>query len=280
MAIFTISCCACSCIVEFKYKSRFDRANKKNYICLLCRHKLSIINKTRSCPKCGVDIVCQSPSSRNRAEKKGSNCKNCCSNQIPNAFSDLQLEIVNGLLLGDGSIPDTKRPYKRLSVTRQIKDRGYMFWHYEIMQDFFGTPPKYFKSYHNKAKKFYEGYACRTKSGKLFQVYRNKWYVNGKKIVPKDIVITPYVLLVWFLDDGCIIKKSNHLTIKFATDGFSKEDTEFLAHLLLKTFNIELGIYKNGNGFILKGSTKPAKKIIDIIEPIFPLCMIRKKTWI
>lgn len=281
MENFILSCKLCNNSTDFKWKSKFDRVNKKNFVCPSCKRKIILENKTRTCPKCHDKIVHQSPSAKIKAEKKQAICKKCRSNQIPNEFSLFQKEILNGLLLGDGSIPNNNRLYPRLSVTRQLKDKEYLYWQFNNLKDFYGTEPKYFRSYHARAQKYYEGYSCRTKSGKVFKEYRDKWYnKSGKKIVPRDLSITPYTLLVWFLDDGCIIKKSdNNLSVKFSTDSFKKSDVIFLQKLLNKTYDTQLKVYKNGNGFILKGSTNSVRKLIAVIDPIFLKCMFRKKTW-
>jgi hypothetical protein len=231
-----------------------------------------------------MEITYQSPSSKERAIEQNSICKNCRSNQIPSKLSYEQEQILNGLMLGDGCIVYPRKygsNYPRLTITRQLEDKEYLFWQYNVFKEFYGTEPKYFKSYHNKAEKFYEGYSSRTKSGEIFKLIRQAWYDNnGKKIIPKNLKITPLVLLIWFLDDGCIITKSeNNLIIKFATDGFSYDDVYFLKTHLNDSYQINLNIYKNGNGFILKGSTIAAKMIISIIDPIFILCMNRKRTW-
>lgn len=279
---FIAICTACGSDKDFKYKSKFDRIDKLTFLCQVCRKNKSLQSKIRKCPQCNFDIKYQSPFAKARAEKQNSVCKNCKSNQIPDKFSSFQEEIINGLLLGDGSISHNKRLYPRLSISRQLQDKNYIYWHYKVFKDFYGTEPKYFKSYHNKAKKFYEGYACRTKSGKLFKELQNKWYSkNRKKTIPSDLKITPYTLLIWFLDDGCVVKKSNNnLIIKFSTDGFNKRDVKRLSKILFNDTGAQLNIYKNGNGFILKGSTQVTNKIISLIDPIFLDCMNRKRTWL
>lgn len=119
-----------------------------------------------------------------------------------------------------------------------------------------------------------------TLSGKVFKDLHNKWYENGKKIVPKDLELNPITILVWFLDDGCICKKSKtNLVVKFSTDGFNESNVLFLRKILQDYINETMNIFKNGSGFILKGSTKAAKSIIQIIEPIYLDCMNRKAVW-
>jgi hypothetical protein len=273
----------CGVEKHFKYKSKFILYEGKQYFCSSCKKKNSLNTRTRSCPKCTRSITHQSPNAAHRAKELNSICKNCKSNQIPEILSEEQQQILNGLMLGDGSIvfPHKKRSgHPRLSITRQIQDKDYLFWQYEIFKNFYGTPPKYNKFYHNKVDKYYENFACRTKTGQVFTDYYNKWYLNKKKIVPQDLELTPLTILIWFLDDGCVVKSSeNGLTIKFSTDGFTKSDTNHLAVLLESFIHEKINVYKNGSGFILKAATLAAIKIIKIIDPIFPNCMERKRTW-
>jgi hypothetical protein len=95
---------------------------------------------------------------------------------IPNLFTTEQDEFFTGLMLGDGGLVWGKTNlYPRLSMSRQVKDSDYLFWQYEIFKDFYGTPPKYFKSFHKRVKKYYEGYGCRTRSGQIFKDNYGKW---------------------------------------------------------------------------------------------------------
>jgi len=203
------------------------------------------------------------------------------SDQIPKTFTQEQSEFFTGLMLGDGGLIWSKnRGYPRLSIGRQLKDKDYVFWQYNVFKDFYGTPPKYYKPYDKRTKKFYERYTCITKSGSLFTKMYNRWYPNNIKIVPRDLILNPFILLVWFLDDGCITKTSEHgLSIKLSTDGFTRDDTDYLAELLGLFIGEKINVYKNGSGWILKSYTLAAIKIIKIIDAILPECMLRKRTW-
>lgn len=48
--------------------------------------------------------------------------------------------------------------------------------------------------------------------------FRNKWYPNGIKTIPKDLKLTPITCLYWYLDDGCLDKHNG--TIILNTQGF------------------------------------------------------------
>lgn len=272
-------CNECKSRVDFKFKSKFARLNLDTFRCSVCKKHLSKLNSQRICQGCNSIIIYTSHGNKkNSANSK--KCRICRSNQIPKNFTQEQKEIIAGLMLGDGSVPKSNRKHHRLSVCRQLQDKDYLFWQYEKLKDFYGTQPKYCKFFHKKANKFYEGYGCITKSGELLDHVRKKWYSDGVKIIPRDLELTPLTLLVWFLDDGCIINTSkNNLTIKFSTDGFAKLDVKFLSKLLSNFISEKINVYKNGNGFILKAATSSAKAIIDIINPIFLPCMERKRTW-
>lgn len=281
MSNFLVKCSRCDALQDFKIQSRFDKVDQTKFLCRDCKKAKSLKDREHVCPKCRETILLQSTTAKKKADQLNSVCKNCRSNQIPRTITQNQKEFLDGLMLGDGGIIWSKTAaYPRLSVMRQLQDKDYLLWQYDLFKDFYGTPPKYFKSYHNKVDKYYEGFSCRTKSGKIFSDYYNKWYPNGKKIVPRDLVLTPLTLLIWFLDDGSVIKPSEHgLQIKFSTDGFPEEDTRFLAQLLSSFINDEVKVYKNGNGFILRLATIAATKLIEIIDPIFPPCMERKRIW-
>src|SRR5271166_1880257 len=166
---------------------------------------MSLENRTRICPRCGEKVIAQSPRANRKAIELQSICKLCRSNRIPQILTQVQNEFLVGLMLGDGGLVQGKtNSFPRLSVSRQTQDKDYLFWQYELFKEFYGTPPKSFHSWHSGANKYYDGYSCMTKSGKLFGEWRHKWYPNGEKIVPRDIALTPLTLLVWFLDDGCI----------------------------------------------------------------------------
>ncbi len=202
---------------------------------------------------------------------------------IPRKFSSEQEEIVNGLLLGDGCLNIDKKRKKispRLANTRQLIDFDYLQWQYEKLKDFYSTPPKTYVILDNRTENIYQSCYANSRTGQIFLDYYYNWYPNQIKIVPKDIKLTPMSLLVWFLDDGCVVKSSEHgLTIKFATDGFAKEDVDFLAELLGSYVGETINVYKNDDRFILKAATLAAVKVINIIDPIFLSCMERKRTW-
>lgn len=247
--------------------------------CKACK----ILKKTVICSKCGTKRIVQSAKLKLKYDINKTKCRKCNSNQIPQTLTYEQKQFLNGLMLGDGSIVyPTKNGslFPRLTITRKSTDIEYLNWQYNFFKEFYNNTPKLRSAYDKRTEKIYYSCNIQTKSGQIFKDYHNKWYLNGKKIVPRDLVLTPLTLLIWFLDDGCITTSSkNALTMKLSTDGFLKDDVSFLAQLLSDFIGKKINIYKNGNGLILKASTLATIEVIKIIDPIFPDFMNRKKIW-
>lgn len=273
---FIVKCNMCNIEHDVKYQSRFLKIRKSTYLCKKCIFS----KRTRLCPKCNFLIIYKSPSIRNKAHELNSICKSC---YIPQSFTEFQINFINGLLLGDGSIvysDKNKARNPRLTLSRKEEDKDYLFWQFEVFKEFYRTEPKFKSNFDKRTNKEYKQYYLQTKSGKIFDTYHKMWYTNGIKIIPKNLKITPLLLLIWFLDDGCIVNSSkNGLTLKLSTDGFIKSDVLFIANLLSLYFNDTFNVYKNGNGFIIKVATLPTIKFIKEIIPIYPKCMQRKITW-
>lgn len=272
-------CNSCGFETDVKTKARLYLIKKESYRCKQC----IILEKTRICGKCNRKIMYPGPAAKKKADVKHSICKQCRTNQIPEKLTQEQEEFLTGLMLGDGSIVysvKNKSLYPRLTIRRQAQDKKYLNWQYEVFKEFYSSPPKYMEIYDKRTKKTYISYNLQSKSGKIYKQYHIEWYPYGKKIIPKTIKLTPLTLLIWFLDDGCVVHSGkNSLTIKISTNCFVKEDVEFLSQLLTKNFGIKLNVYKHDSGYILKGATGPALKFIDTIKDIFPDFMQRKKTW-
>jgi len=59
----------------------------------------------------------------------------------------------------------------------------------------------------------------------------NKWYPERKKIVPKDLNLSPSTCRQWYIGDGCLRKQKS---IVLHTNGFKVSDVEWLVKQLSK----------------------------------------------
>lgn len=72
------------------------------------------------------------------------------------------------------------------------------------------------------------------------QLYKefNRWYPKGKKVVPKDLRLTPVSALHWYVGDG----SSGKHELIFSTQSFNAEDNKLLAQLLWKAMGVKAKI--------------------------------------
>ena len=61
----------------------------------------------------------------------------------------------------------------------------------------------------------------------LYSLYKS-WYPEGKKIVPRNIELSPVTIRQWFIGDGCLLKAKSYPQIVFCTESFPTCDVEFL----------------------------------------------------
>jgi len=164
---------------------------------------------------------------------------------VPQELTDLQKEVLTGLLLGDGCLyrrKPTHLPY--LAVVRKLTDREYLNWCAGIFDEFVISRREE-TIFDKRTNKAYERATFTTRRCSVFDSWHNNWYLDHKKILPPDIVITPLVLAIWFADDGHVRASCSpwRLRMKLSTNAFSESEVERLVDLLnkryLKKFTME-----------------------------------------
>lgn len=202
-----------------------------------------------------------------------------------NTFTPIQAEHLAGSMLGDGSIEMGKLAHHaRLYIGRQAKDKEYLEWQASIFSNICNDDPVGHSSFFDKrTQKTYLRTFFRTRNCPVITEYWKKWYPKGKKIVPRDLTLTPLILLIWFLDDGhCHFdcsKNCSTMRLDLNTMGFSEEENIFLATLLSEHIEGEVRVLKARNQCYLRLTNSSCRKFISIIDPIYPECMVRKAKW-
>jgi hypothetical protein len=164
------------------------------------------------------------------------------------------MEIIDGLILSDGGLHKRgcNTPILYLCVTTKEwtslvqNELPFIFgeYIYKAHTTFINnTPVNHKVSYH-----------LRTVDRALIPIYE-RWYANGKKIVPQDIILTPLSTLHWFYGDGCTsyINKCRSISVKLATNGFTKQEVELLQHRLYVDANVKMHINRQPNSKELRG---------------------------
>lgn len=191
-----------------------------------------------------------------------------------------QLDFINGSLLGDAycavghtrinsnavfSKTQSKIPRGKVQGKVYLNRKEYIDYHYEIMGEYSSRIS--LKNSITPQGKMIEVYEYATKSHPCFtEIYKN-WYIkkNGKniKIVPQNLKLNPYVLSIWFCDDG--INKYKDKVAVFCTDCFTKEENYFLLDLIYKCIGIKGHLCKDNRIHI--GNKEGYLDFLNIIKP-------------
>ena len=176
----------------------------------------------------------------------------------------LNQSVIDGCLLGDAGLKiyNRKSEISNPNFYKKNKFKDHVEYVYDLLlsKKRMQIKQDVHKAYDERFKKeFYTCYGFRTLSHKILKPIYEKWYPkwnNYKKVVPRDIQLTPEVLLHWFLDDGSshLRKRKDsskrQIVIILCSESFNKEDNEFLSFEMKRIFNLKSTVtsYNQGKG--------------------------------
>lgn len=196
---------------------------------------------------------------------------------MPNFLNEIQEQVLIGGLLGDFYLYQNKNHMNAgIASGRALKDKLYAVYEYKLFKDFCNSGVKERSYYDIRTSKTYYGVWFRTRVSKVFTPYKKKWYPNGVKIVPSDLKLSPLICAIWFCDDGSVIRNKNTIRLQLATDGFQKDEVEFLAKLLREEIGGDFKVYRKESNYVISAFHKTTNKFIQYISPCFPKSMKRK----
>lgn len=158
-------------------------------------------------------------------------------------LDDSILSILIGTLLGDAHAE--KRTNTRISFQQEDSNKDYLLslWHTFMSAGLCSsTAPKPQRRSSNAPGLTRTTYRFKTYTYSDLNWLHSLFYkydsITGKyiKVIPTNLgdYLTPLALAVWFMDDG----KKQGSGYSFATNSFTKQEVEFLCHLLWVKFNI------------------------------------------
>ena len=179
-------------------------------------------------------------------------------------------DILKGALLGDGHL-------RKCGVNANFYYCSKSYQHVEFVCDKFmqyctGQGIRYRNRYDKRTNKCYECYEFSSISSPTFTEEHDKWYKDGIKHIPDDLILTPLMCKIWYLGDGSLInvKNANYQRLCLYTNAFLKDEIEKILICQLKEFNptlIKMDKNKNdGTGYaICIGEKDNIKKFINYI---------------
>lgn len=188
-------------------------------------------------------------------------------------FSRAQRGALIGTLLGDACI-GKGRYGCFLVIEHTVKAEQYVQLKHKIfqpyvIQDIAFRPPQM----HNWSK--VGSYRFSTIIHPEFFEFREIFYPQGKKVVPKDEILNELTvagLALWFMDDGTLIKSREY---RFCTYQFSLEDQKRLRQMLRKKFQIWTSILKDktADGYFLYVTAKSRPILENLLRGFIVPCM-------
>ncbi len=137
--------------------------------------------------------------------------------------------VIDGLLLGDAYIPLRQ---KFFYFAQKQESREYV----EHVATLIGEPLDRIRDRARKPDsrtgKIYSCTELRTLSHPDFVALRQRWYRDGKKVVPEDLKASRELILHWFLCDGSCSALAGRAQMVLCTEGFARPDGVRLRSLL------------------------------------------------
>lgn len=165
-----------------------------------------------------------------------------------------------GKMIGDGS-------FSKNSITfgHKKQHEKYLYYTLDCLGDFAG----------NQQKDRTSGYGTEMVRGRSIQSYMigelfKDWFdAEGKKVVPRNVVLSPISLAFWYMDDGSLSRSDKQEDrASFATNGFNEESLDNLVSALEK-----MGITAKKVSGRINLYQKEAKKLFILIAPYVPKIM-------
>jgi LAGLIDADG DNA endonuclease family protein len=174
-----------------------------------------------------------------------------------------EMEVIIGSLIGDGSLTKSGKHY-RLRIGHTMRHRDYVEWKYQLLKRLCITSPQNVPT--TKSVRF------GTVGHPELSQTRYQWYdKNQVKFIPQDFRLTPLMLAIWFMDDGC--KHGN--TVDFSVHCFSVRCINILRRAMTE-FGIVTTVNFDGKGHRIYIRRSSYASFKALVKPYIQPCMAYK----
>lgn len=190
--------------------------------------------------------------------------------QLPE-LTGLQRDLIVGSLLGDGGMRAPSPATARLSEGHSLKQCDYTDWKADILGPYISD--RYRAQKRNKEGRVFHTWNYATRTTTRLRPFYDLFYATGPRVFPSGLpeLMNPFVLAVWYLDDGGVMNKF-HPRITFGLDDLSLER----AIRALQKVGLTTRIHEDNNSLCL---TFPGQDRVfyDLVGPHIPDCMSFKR---
>ncbi len=192
------------------------------------------------------------------------------------SLTPFQDQVLIGLILGDVFVQQKKPNHSSyLQFKQSFINKDYVDHLYEIFNEFCNGKVKVETYLDKRNNKEYTSARFNTRSFKCFIYYRELFYLNRVKRIPKNIkdLLTPVSLAYWAMDDGTAENKG----FKYCTDSFLKEDVILLIEALKDKFSLDCTIREHSpNQYRIYVRVSSMDKFCSLVRPYFHSSMMYK----
>ena len=186
-------------------------------------------------------------------------------NRNHQSLSYMQEQILTGLLIGDGSITDEG---KSVEFSHKKTHEEYVDWLLNSLGSIAG----------NKQSTRISGYGSEIVPARTISCTQvenfTSWFSDGnKKVIPKDIELSPISVAIMYMDDGSL--QSSEKQLDRCLMSLNDYDEQSVDNLI-EAFQTQMHIYPikfESRGWNLRFSFKEAQKLQTIIAPYICDCM-------
>lgn len=180
------------------------------------------------------------------------------------------VELLDGLMLGDGCLEYNRVSETRIEVTQQRPTR---LWLEDVATALRG---------HGVEVKISDrgprGYQLRTGKYATLTQQRSRWYPGGKKRIPEDLCLTAVSVAHWYWGDGST--ENFGYRMSFCTDGFTSQENQELAErmscLLQAPVKARLRTKSSKYHRLFVETKEGRRNLVELIRPYCPACFAYK----
>lgn len=177
-----------------------------------------------------------------------------------------QQSLIVGTLLGDGTLRVGSGAINaNLKIEHGLAQQEYVWWKYQILKSFVFTGPKISYRYRENREKYRKSLWFRTIRHKSITAFHDRFYVEGKKVVPTDIAkdLNALALAVWIMDDGSL----NRRVMDISTYAFTEAEIHLLQKALQENFGLRAKYHRDRDkGYRMYFTVPETKELVEIIR--------------
>lgn len=215
-----------NCTKVFRVKP--SESHKYRFCGHSCRKEYTRKSRKTLCKTCETIFYPEKRKNRKDQQFCSQKCMGqyCAVLDYDNSYISNVRNFVDGFLVSDGSISKLN-----CHMCWSVKYKEFDTYIKRKLSDYAPSSKRVFQKDIRAKQGGYMTFKGRTKCHPDIKKERNRWYKQGKKIVPRNIAMNRNMFMTWYLGDGVNCSPNK---IELCTDSFGENEVEFLIRKLHK----------------------------------------------